>query len=48
MKGLQPDPDEGMRTGEASFSISTGISEEEHKTGMHSLLLQPIGESAQP
>ncbi len=29
MKGLQPDPDEGMRTGEASFSISTGISEEE-------------------
>ena len=28
-KGIQPDPDEGMRSGEASFSMSVGGSEEE-------------------
>jgi hypothetical protein len=28
-KGIQPDPDEGMRSGEASFSMSFGGSEEE-------------------
>jgi hypothetical protein len=28
-KGIKPDPDEGMRSGEASFSMSVGGSEEE-------------------
>jgi len=28
-KGMQPDPDEGMRSGEASFSMSVGGGEEE-------------------
>lgn len=28
-KGIQPDPDEGMKSGEASFSMSVGGSEEE-------------------
>ena len=46
-KGIQPDPDEGMKSGEASFSMSVGGSEEEPEN-WNGIVFNSSGETDNP
>ena len=46
-KGIQPDPDEGMRSGEASFSMSVSGSEEEPEN-WNGIVFNSSGETDNP